>query len=63
MGRIKTTLIKRTALDLLEKHPDSFKDNFEENKKIVDEFAEIKTKKLRNSISGYITRIVKKKAS
>ena len=27
MGRIKTTLIKRTALDLLEKHPDSFKDN------------------------------------
>ena len=63
MGRIKTTLIKRTALELLERHPDSFKDNFEENKKIVDELAEIKTKKLRNSISGYITRIVKKKAS
>ena len=60
MGRIKSTLIKRTAVDLLEKHPDTFKDKFEENKKIVDEFADIKSKKLRNSISGYITRIVKR---
>ncbi len=60
MGRIKTTLIKRTAMELLERHPDTFKKTFEENKKLVDEFAKIKTKRLRNPISGYITRLVKK---
>tara|TARA_Y100000034_G_C6832963_1_gene376147 strand:+ start:376 stop:567 length:192 start_codon:yes stop_codon:yes gene_type:complete len=60
MGRIKTTLIKRTAMELLEKHEDTFKKTFEENKKLVDELAKIKTKRLRNPISGYITRLVKK---
>ncbi|MEM4244682.1 MAG: 30S ribosomal protein S17e [Candidatus Nanoarchaeia archaeon] len=63
MGRIKTMLIKRTVNSLLAKYPDRFKDNFEENKKIVEEVAEIHSKKLRNVIAGYITRLVKKQKS
>lgn len=60
MGRIKTMLIKRTANSLLAKYPERFKDNFEENKKLVEGVAEIPSKKLRNVIAGYITRLVKK---
>jgi len=60
MGRIKTMLIKRTVNSLIAKYPEKFKDNFEENKKLVEDVAEIHSKKLRNVIAGYITRLVKK---
>ena len=61
MGRIKTQLTKRTAIKLLEKHPDKFKSTFEENKILVKDVAEIRSTKLRNTIVGYITRLVKSK--
>jgi len=61
MGRIKTTLIKRTGKKLFKEHRDEFKSDFEENKKIVEKFADIPSKKLRNVIAGYITRLVKTK--
>ncbi len=60
MGRIKTTLIKRNAIKLYLIHKQSFKKNFEENKKIVGQYADIPSKKLRNIIAGYITRLAQK---
>ncbi len=41
------------------KYPDRFKDDYEENKKLVEDVAEIRSKKLRNVIAGYLTRLVK----
>ena len=61
MGRIKTTLIKRTGKKLYSEHKDEFKDKFEYNKKIVDGLVDVQSKKLRNIIAGYVTRLVKKK--
>lgn len=61
MGRIKTTLVKRISKQLVKEHRENFKDTFEENKKIIPEYAEIPCKKLRNVIAGYITRLVKQK--
>lgn len=63
MGRIKTMLIKRAVNTLIAKYPDRFKDNFEENKKLVGGVAEIHSKKLRNVIAGYLSRLVKKQKS
>jgi len=60
MGRIKTTLIKRNAIKIYTLHKQVFKKNFEENKKIVEQFAEIPSKKLRNIIAGYVTRLAQK---
>lgn len=60
MGRIKTTLIKRTANTLIKKYPEKFSESFEENKKAVEELAEVPSKKLRNVIAGYITRLTRK---
>jgi len=60
MGRIKTTQTKRVTKKLVAEHGDQFKKDFESNKKIVEKFAEIPSKKLRNVIAGYVTRIIKK---
>lgn len=60
MGRIKTKLIKRKTYELLKKFGEHFTDNFDANKKKVDEFIPDASKKLRNVIAGYITRLVRK---
>lgn len=59
MGRIKTTLVKRSAEDFLEKYPDRFKSKFKTNKEILGEVSEISSKKLRNKIAGYLARLIK----
>jgi len=61
MGRIKTKLIKRISLKLFDEHKDEFKPDFEENKKLVEEFADVPSKKIRNVVAGYVTRLVKQK--
>ena len=58
MGRIKTALIKRVAIKTYKDHGDRFGDDFEGNKKIASEFVDFHSKKLRNVIAGYITRMV-----
>ncbi|MBR9690873.1 30S ribosomal protein S17e [Candidatus Woesearchaeota archaeon] len=60
MGRIKTQFIKRVTNDLVSAHSDKFKKDFEENKKLVSQFADISSKKLRNVIAGYVTRLMKR---
>ena len=60
MGRIKTQLIKRTTNDLLEQFGDQFSEDFGQNKKIVGKLIPQITKKLRNVIAGYASRLVKK---
>ena len=59
MGRIKTQLIKRSTIKLLEAHRASFTADFESNKKVVQELLGIPGKKLRNVIAGYASRLVK----
>jgi ribosomal protein S17E len=61
MGRIKTQLIKRNTLKLLELHRTEFKKDYEANKEVVARFIEgVQGKKIRNVIAGYITRLMKK---
>lgn len=60
MGRIKTKLIKRAAEDILNKNKDIFKNNFNENKKIMERVVDIRSKKIRNAISGYLVRLIKR---
>ena len=46
-------------MKLLAVHRESFTKNFDENKKVVQEMLTAPTKKLRNVIAGYATRLVK----
>ncbi|HZB16637.1 MAG TPA: 30S ribosomal protein S17e, partial [Nitrososphaeraceae archaeon] len=52
--------IKRISTELLEKYPDRFSADFEENKKIIKEIAIVRSKILRNRIAGYITSYLHK---
>lgn len=62
MGRIKTMLIKRTTEELLDKHPDKFSKDFDANKKSVSALLGGEpSKKLRNTIAGYASRLFLKR--
>ena len=61
MGRIKTKLVKGVTNKLVDRHRQDFKENFEENKKLVSKFADISSIKIRNVIAGYVTRLMKTK--
>jgi len=59
MGRIKTKLVKRNTKKLMVLHGDKIGKDFTANKKVVDKEATISSKKLRNIIAGYATRLKK----
>lgn len=61
MGRIKTMLIKRISEDLFRQYGDKFSQTFEENKPIVEQYVDFPSKKIRNIVAGYVTRLVKTK--
>jgi len=58
MGTVKPAYIKNVAMELLKKYPDVFTGSFEENKKLVQELTNIRSKTVRNRVAGYITRKV-----
>ena len=62
MGRIKTTFIKRKTKELLRKHEDKFTSDYDDNKKLASQLSDVSSKKLRNTIAGYLTRLKKKEA-
>ncbi len=59
MGRIKTKLMKRHTFDLLEKHADKLTEEFAQNKELVMKYTDVKCKKLRNVIAGFVTKQMK----
>ena len=62
MGRIKTQLVKRTTLTLFKEHKDKFKKDFNENKLVLVDLVDFPSKKIKNTVAGYITRLVKSNA-
>ncbi|MFQ5820176.1 MAG: 30S ribosomal protein S17e [Candidatus Heimdallarchaeota archaeon] len=62
MGKVRPTAIKRASQELVELYADRFSIDFEENKKVIDELAEIGSKKVRNRTAGYVTRLMRRKA-
>ena len=61
MGKVRTEQVKRIARELLDKYPSKFTADFENNKKLVCEFTNISSTKLRNKVAGYITQLQNQK--
>ena len=59
MGKVRIGLVKRVARRLLAAYPDLFTEDFEHNKRVVAQLVELESKKLRNQIAGYVTRLVR----
>lgn len=58
MGKVRTEQVKRIARELVERYPDKFTANFENNKKLVESLINISSTKQRNRIAGYVTRLL-----
>lgn len=61
MGRIKTQMIKRLTLNLVKQHKPLLSTDFEGNKKLVEQLLTNPGKKIRNTVAGYVTRIMQRK--
>lgn len=59
MGKVRTELVKRISVELVEKYPRSFSTEFEQNKQFLKEIGLDVSKKIRNRIAGYVSRIMK----
>jgi small subunit ribosomal protein S17e len=63
LGKVKTEQIKRVANELIERFPEKFSSNFEDNKRAVDVLTRGTTTKVRNQIAGYITHTLSLEAA
>ena len=57
LGRIRPTYIRRVAVELMRLHADAFTQDFEYNKRRVNELCNVTSRKMRNRIAGYVTRL------
>lgn len=63
MGRVRTIMVKNIGEKLYKEHKEEFTTDFEKNKEIVKKYVDIPSKKLRNIVAGYITRLKKLEAN
>ena len=59
LGSVRPRYIKNAAKNLLALYPETFTDDFETNKRLVEQLTDVKTKKVRNRIAGYLVRLIK----
>ena len=59
MGRVRALLIKKIAMKVLEENKEKLSSNFEKNKEILKSILPVKSKKIRNKVAGYITKLIK----
>ena len=57
MGKVRTDTVKRVSRELLKKYPERFTGEFESDKTAVNDLVITQSKRLRNRIAGYVTRL------
>lgn len=57
MGRIKSTMVKKAAKQLVTNEDIKFSEDFGHNKKILQSL--LPSKPIRNKVAGYISRLIK----
>ena len=59
MGNVRTKDIKKAAFQIKSVYKDKLSKDFETNKQAVKELNLIENKRMRNKVTGYLTRIMK----
>ena len=60
MGRVRTKTVKRAARQLIEKFYPKMSLDFHYNKRVLDDVAIVPSKRIRNKIAGYASRLMKR---
>ncbi len=58
LGKIRPSYIKRIARKLVERYSGVFTSDFETNKKLVEKYTNVESRKVRNKIAGYVVNLV-----
>jgi small subunit ribosomal protein S17e len=59
MGKVRPEHIKKLARKLVERFPESFNSDFENNKIMVAALTDVTSTKIRNRVAGYVTKLAK----
>jgi small subunit ribosomal protein S17e len=54
---VRSEKVKRIARELVRRNPGKFTAEFVENKKLIESLVSIASKRLRNTIAGYVTHL------
>jgi len=57
LGKVRTDTVKRTSRELIRRYPERFTGDFESDKQAVNDLVITQSKRLRNRIAGYVTRL------
>eukprot|EP00823_Brevimastigomonas_motovehiculus_P007002 TRINITY_DN6018_c0_g1_i1.p1 TRINITY_DN6018_c0_g1~~TRINITY_DN6018_c0_g1_i1.p1 ORF type:complete len:171 (-),score=40.59 TRINITY_DN6018_c0_g1_i1:97-609(-) len=60
MGRVRTNLIKKAAKSLIEKYYGRMTLDFDTNKRLLEDVAQVPSKRIRNKIAGFSTHLMKR---
>ena len=60
MGRIKNKTVKRAARELIEKYYYKLTNDFDLNKMILQQVADVPSKRVRNKIAGFTTHLMRR---
>ena len=60
MGRVRTNTVKRAARQLIEKFYPKMSFDFHYNKRVLDDVAIVPSKRIRNKIAGYASKLMKR---
>jgi small subunit ribosomal protein S17e len=60
MGRVRTNLVKRASRQIIEKYYWKLTMDFDTNKKIVEEVAQLPSRRIRNKIAGFTTHLMRR---
>ncbi|HZX45295.1 MAG TPA: 30S ribosomal protein S17e [Candidatus Nanoarchaeia archaeon] len=61
MGRIKTAQIKRVTRQLINNNAAQFSTDFKSNQAVVGKLISTPSKRLRNKVTGYVTKMTKQR--
>lgn len=54
---VKQKYIKRTAMEIMKQHGDMVTIDFKKNRDILEKYAKVQGKSVRNRIAGYMVRL------
>jgi small subunit ribosomal protein S17e len=57
---VRTKTVKKSARVIIEKYYSRLTMDFHTNKRVVDEVAEVPSKRMRNKIAGFVTHLMKR---
>ena len=60
MGRVRTKTVKRAARQLIEKFYPKTSLDFHYNKRVLDDVAIVPSKRIRNKIAGYASKLMRR---